>query len=77
MIRNLECFRWLYDVIIKKVSFWVSVFDINENLRFETQWLRRLKVFAGAKCNPEYSRGGLLCLWEPLFFVDVQLFHVK
>lgn len=30
MIRNLECFRCLYDVTIK-VTFWVSVFDINEN----------------------------------------------
>lgn len=71
MVRNLGCFRLLSDTIIKKVTSRVSIFDKREEITCDFRGIVALleaerKCLLGPSCHPEYSRGSLLCLQDPL-----------
>lgn len=70
MVRNLGCFRLLSDTVIEKVTSEVSIFDkhkeITRDLRVVALLEAERKCLLGPSCHPEYRRGSLLCLRDPL-----------
>lgn len=71
MVRNLGCFRLLSDTVIKKVTSGFSVFDKCEEITRDLRGIVALleaerKCLLGPSCHPEYSRGSLLRLHDPL-----------
>lgn len=71
MVRNLGFFRLLSDTVIKKVTSEVSIFDKHEEITCDLRGIVALleaerKCLLGPSCHPEYSRGSLLCLRDPL-----------
>lgn len=69
MVRNLGFFRQLADLLIKKVTVWVfdKCEEITHDLRRTVALLEaERKCLMGPRCPLEYSKGSLLCLWDPL-----------
>lgn len=71
MVRNFGCFRLLSDTVIEKVTSEVSIFDKHEEMTRDLKGVVALleaerKCLLGPSCHPEYRRGSLLCLQDPL-----------
>lgn len=71
MVRDLGCFRLLSDTVIEKVTSEVSIFDKREEITRDLRGVVALleaerKCLLGPSRHPEYSRGRLLCLQDPL-----------
>lgn len=73
MVRNLGFFRLLLDVIVVKVTLWVSVLDKHEEITHDLSGIVPVleagrKCLLGPRCRPVYSWGSVLCLQDLLLY---------